>query len=405
MEQERRRLGKAQKEMEAALSAREAKLSLEEKKLEKDRRFLEEEKERAMGIIYKAEQMKHLVDSVETSGNEVNHIEKTGTATTKAILDRTNNHAFNGHCLQVSHSPSMAMAHPNARFDLDMINLWRERECAKIEREEKMIMDEISRLHNQHQESGIKDLSNDLEVTSFPGSTGAGNDSYRLFHRDLGPSLEALQLSRQGPCDMQPHDFYRPVSDEPSDGFFSGSEADHSRDTKQHNEGVDMIQENYDTYFEDVIPSQTRLENVMQSLVNARQASRSRLQRTKNLLQTLPHSGGLVVSEVRQALGSLTDRLRLMEQMEDELTDELREAYRIELPDSEGIIVDKVELLCKMEEQQTLRGEWEEDMQCQLEKISLLQANSQASSCFSTPIKRTVFDRIISPPSTNQSTR
>lgn len=112
-----------------------------------------------------------------------------------------------------------------------------------------------------------------------------------------------------------------------------------------------------------------------------------------------------MISNGQQALCALTERLNLMEQMEDELADGLRAAYRIAIPISEGIIVDKVELLCKMEEQQTLTAEWEKDMLCQLEKISILQANSQPTSKFGTPIKGTELDQIVSPPSTNQSTR
>ncbi|MCO5600624.1 hypothetical protein L7F22_054739 [Adiantum nelumboides] len=408
LERERRLLGKAQKEIEAALSAREAKLSLDEKKMEKDRQFLEEEKERAMGMLYKAGQMRQLKDTSDANGVAAKHLEQTAPVSGEA---RAANHSCTNHHTQLHHnSPATALTHPNPLFDLDMINLWRENECAKIEREEKMIMDEISRLHCQHQDdikqSGMRELSNDLEVTSFPSSRGAGSNSYHLFQRDLAPSLEALQLPIQGSCNVHPHDIYQPVVDEPSDGFFSGSETAFSRgDGKRQLEDMDRMLGNHDSYFQDVIPNQNRLENVMQSLMSARQASRSRLHRTKTLLQSLPLTGGFIITEVQQALCTLTERLNLMEQMEDELADELREAYRAALPDSEGIIVDKVELLCKMEEQQTLRAEWEEDMQCQLEKISILQANSQASSCFSTPIKRTVFDRIVSPPSTNHSIR
>ncbi|KAI5070043.1 hypothetical protein GOP47_0014386, partial [Adiantum capillus-veneris] len=407
LERERRLLGKAQKEIEAALSAREAKLSLDEKNLEKDRQFLEDEKERAMGIIYKAGQMQQLMGTSGIDGVATKHLKKTAPVSGNVVPGRADNHSCTDH--DRHDSSRSALTHPNPRFDMDMINLWRENECAKIEREEKMIMDEISRLHCQHQgdikQSGLRELSNDLEVTSFPSSKGVGGNSYHLFQRDLAPSLEALELPRQGSCEVHAHDIYRPVLDEPSDGFFSGNETAFSRGGgKQHLEEMERMHGNHDIYYQDVIPSQNRLENVMQSLVSARQASRSRLHRTKSLLQSLPlTSGGLVVTEVQQVLCALTERLDLMEQMEDELADELREVYRAAFPDSEGIIVDKVELLCKMEEQQTLRAEWEEDMQCQLEKISILQANSQASSCFSTPIKRTVFDRIVSPPSTNQS--
>ncbi|KAI5062429.1 hypothetical protein GOP47_0022968 [Adiantum capillus-veneris] len=412
LERERRLLGKSQKEIEAALSAREAKLSLDEKKLEKDREFLEDEKERAMGIIYKAGQMQQLMGTSDIDGVAAKHLEQTAPVSGKTVPGRAANHYCTDHDTQLHHDSSMSvLTHPNPRFDIDMINLWRENEWAKIEREEKVIMDEISRLHCQNQDdikqSGLRELSNDLEVASFPSSRGVGGNSYHRFQRDLAPSLEALQLPRQGSCEVHAQDIYQPVLDEPSDGFFSGSETAFSRGGgKQHLEEMERMHGNHDIYYQDVIPSQNRLENVMQSLVSARQASRSRLHRTKTLLQSLPLTGGgLVITEVQQALCALTERLYLMEQMEDELADELREAYRAALPDSEGIIVDKVELLCKMEEQQTLRAEWEEDMQCQLEKISILQANSQASSCFSTPIKRTVFDRIVSPPSTNQSMR
>jgi hypothetical protein len=74
-----------------------------------------------------------------------------------------------------------------------------------------------------------------------------------------------------------------------------------------------------------------------------------------------------------------------MEQIEEGLESHLRKAYETESSESEGMLVDKVQLLCRMEEQQSLRAEWEEDMQRQLETISMLQAASRSSPNFSTP--------------------
>ncbi|KAH7286938.1 hypothetical protein KP509_32G028600 [Ceratopteris richardii] len=411
LERERRLLGRAQKEMEFALSSRKVKVSLEEK-LQDERRLMEEEKEPGMCVINNSGQMRRqYVDTVETHGRSINGPERPGQVSSTATVAGAASHSFSDHDVRIQHDlPTAQIMHPSLHFDLNMINLWRENECAKIEREEKMILNKISRLHNQLQEdvnqAGLQDVSNDLEVTSFPTAMRHDSNNYNLFQRDLGPSLEALQMPVQS-SDTHRHDIYRESLDEASEGFLSENEGTVLRDGKQCHEVDDHVQENNDICFHEANPNQNRLESMMQSLVTARQASRGRLQRTKALLQSIPLAGrSLVMAEVQQALCALTDRLQLMEQMEDELADELREAYQKALPDSEGILVDKVELLCKMEDQQTLRAEWEEDMQCQLEKVSVLQATSQrSSSCFSTPVKRTVFDRIVSSPSTNQSIR
>ncbi|KAH8968613.1 hypothetical protein BDL97_03G136100 [Sphagnum fallax] len=134
------------------------------------------------------------------------------------------------------------------------------------------------------------------------------------------------------------------------------------------------------------VPSRKRLENVMTSLMHARQASRSRLQRTENALLAFPSSARFT-AQVQRALNALSARLGLMEQIEEGLENHLQKAYEVQSPESEGIIVDKVQLLCRMEEQQSLRAEWEEDMQQQLETISMLQAASRNSSDFNISLK------------------
>jgi hypothetical protein len=134
------------------------------------------------------------------------------------------------------------------------------------------------------------------------------------------------------------------------------------------------------------VPSRKRLENVMTSLMHARQASRSRLQRTENALLAFPSSARFT-AQVQRALNALSARLGLMEQIEEGLENHLQKAYEVQSPELEGIIVDKVQLLCRMEEQQSLRAEWEEDMQQQLETISMLQAASRNSSDFNISLK------------------
>jgi hypothetical protein len=126
-------------------------------------------------------------------------------------------------------------------------------------------------------------------------------------------------------------------------------------------------------------PSKKRLENVMKSLKNAREASRSRLQRTENALLGFPPSSPFT-TQIQQALNALSSKLTLMEQIEDGLNDHLQKALDTKSPDEDGLMVDKVQLLRRMEEQQSLRAEWEEDMQQQLETISMLQAASRSST-------------------------
>ncbi|CAM6108503.1 unnamed protein product [Calypogeia fissa] len=135
----------------------------------------------------------------------------------------------------------------------------------------------------------------------------------------------------------------------------------------------------------DNTPCKKRLENVMTSLTNARAASRSRLQRTENALLGFPSTSPFT-SQIQQALNDLSSRLTLMEQIEDGLATHLRKAYERDSTDLGGMIVDKIQLLCRMEEQQSLRAEWEEDMQQQLEAISTLQAASR-SPTFPTQVK------------------
>ena len=287
------------------MAAREAKLSMEERNHEKEKHFLEKEREHALKTIYKAEHMKKLVDTVERNGNGATYPRRLDLA--KAMHGREYNHPLSEQCLKVRQNLSTGVHHSNVPSGLEMISLWRDKECAKIEREEKMIMDEISRRHNQRQDEmktlGIKNLSNELELTGF-SDCRAGNDRYSLYPGNR--RSEALESPCQESCD----DFYGQVSDEQMDEFIYGGENTYLNNVKEHN---DSMYTNHEAY-EDVTSNRTRLESMMQSLLNAREVSRSRLQRANNLIQTLP-SGGCTVSDVQQALDTLTDRLIMMEHM------------------------------------------------------------------------------------------
>ncbi|KAJ7551458.1 hypothetical protein O6H91_06G016200 [Diphasiastrum complanatum] len=143
--------------------------------------------------------------------------------------------------------------------------------------------------------------------------------------------------------------------------------------SQKETERMMLATEQHDCIIERHSPSKARLDNVMTSLINAREASRSRLHRTENALSSLPSSLSST-AEVKRALNALAARLNFLDQIEEGLASQLRKAYESDTPELEGIIVDKVQLLCRMEEQQSLRAEWEEDMQQQLERISVLQA-------------------------------
>lgn len=118
-------------------------------------------------------------------------------------------------------------------------------------------------------------------------------------------------------------------------------------------------------------PSKKELEMLMRNLRQTRQASRIQLQSMESGIFSFPPS---FTVPVQQGLSALSARLSLMEQIEEGLESQLRKAFEFQRQDSEGVLVDKVQLLSRMQEQQSLRAEWEEDMKEQVETIGMLQA-------------------------------
>lgn len=134
-------------------------------------------------------------------------------------------------------------------------------------------------------------------------------------------------------------------------------------------------------FAESKFSSQQQLEAVMTALHQASQESRSQLLTAKHLAQRLPSSVASA-SQVHAALEGLSSKLTLMEQIEDGLASQL-EKLSSESPYAvDQAYVDRVQLLNRMEEQQRLRLEWEEDMQQHMDSI---QSVLHGATCYSTP--------------------
>lgn len=134
-----------------------------------------------------------------------------------------------------------------------------------------------------------------------------------------------------------------------------------------------------------LMSEQMELEMMMENLLQARQFCMSQLKEMEERILCFPPSVGFTVP-VQQGLSALSARLSLMEQIEDGLQHQLRTAFE-ELNRS-GTFVDKVQLLARMQEQQSLRAEWEDDLQRQLETIDMLQAPTfQSASYLQSPYR------------------
>jgi hypothetical protein len=119
------------------------------------------------------------------------------------------------------------------------------------------------------------------------------------------------------------------------------------------------------------MPEQMELEMMMRNLLQSRQFCMSQLKEMEERVLSFPPSIGFTLP-VQQGLSALSARLSLMEQIEDGLQHQLWTAF--EDPNRPGAFVDKVQLLARMQEQQSLRAEWEDDLQRQLQTIDMLQA-------------------------------
>eukprot|EP01018_Ginkgo_biloba_P026693 Gb_31720 [translate_table: standard] len=413
LEEERRLLAKSQKEMETSIATREAKLALEAKKLESIRSALEQEKAQAMAIIQESEWQKRTEYIYEPNASKIQNSENSWERTRSEALVSPAKAAYNyelqskaksSHASSLIHKigsdlqrrpPSKAESIKSSEFEHGKGT--EEVDCGKLEWEEMQDKDGMNRLQ----------VNNSL---SFENQRTEPNEAFQgtqLSH-DPHKELKWTTLHCHGSNGSKVVDAVIPPHS-PLDAVFAKNNCPHS-DTpldvvEQHKETL----ENCSSSMVKVLqksqpPSQKRLENVMISLIKAREASRDRLQRTQNALETFRGTSALA-EDVKQSLRVLAIHLISLEQMEDELASQLTAAYAAKPPDSEGMIVDKVQLLCRMEEQQTMRAEWEEEIEKQLVKISSLQTMPNGLPCFSTPIKKTVYDRLYSPQSLKESSR
>ncbi|KAL2632589.1 hypothetical protein R1flu_004068 [Riccia fluitans] len=396
LEEERRRLERAQKEAEMSLAAKEAKLSQETTRLENMRNTLLQEKTQAMDVLQNAVRAAEKERRVDVNFMQCNKNTECGQTQQEREFAKT---------VEALHREKLSLQEEKARIKMLHDVLEREkREQSQSAFQQATAVDaqkeaEIRRWR------GISKWSS-REENSYPEpSHDVSRDGRASFSQDFAvPSYrEAVERQSLGTnSDMSTRTPFTPSPPERMDqnrtnvtntswdgGSILLSSPGSSLGVRVHQTASAKRVENHmDHLQEGNAPSKKRLENVMTSLLNARQASRSRLQRTENALLGFPPSSPFT-SQVQQALNALSSRLSLMEQIEDGLASHLRKAHETDYSESEGLIVDKVQLLCRMQEQQSLRAEWEEDMQQQLETISMLQAASRNASTFTTPAKGT----------------
>lgn len=409
MEEERKRLIAAQKDAEASVAAKEAKLAEEAKQLETMKIMLDQEKAQAMEMIQQAakravdaERAKAGTSSGQWESNMMNkeiqcdtnlkEREREITSTTEAIrrqkTDLTKERAqvkmlhdaLEREQIEHSHaSMKHAAKADNMLKDAENRMAWEEikkrREKARVNGEvhgwrPKFEVSSNERSNANEQDFSFSALKGGLESSSHGGGHDKGSSKtpkgYHHWHADHNTITNENWDEPFGSTMLSPTSSLE-TSTQITPGKLVGDSCAHIHEGNG-------------------APSRKRLENVMTSLMHAREASRSRLQRTEHALLSFPPSAGFT-SQVQQALNALSARLSLMEQIEEGLAMHLQNAYENESQDPEGVIIDKVQLLCRMEEQQSLRSEWEEDMQRQLETISMLQASSRNSSTYNTPMK------------------
>ncbi|BFI30956.1 hypothetical protein MPTK2_3g17060 [Marchantia polymorpha subsp. ruderalis] len=417
LEEERRRLEKAQKEAKASMATKESKLLQETKRLENMRNALLQEKSQAMDVLQKAARIENeRLKAVETNFMQSEKQAEADFCQREKEFRKTT---------EALHREKQSLNEEKARMKLLHDVLERGKHEQSQTAFQQAVTAEVQRKGESAMWSGINKWKEQNNMTDSHGYTqhrdeqnGDGRPeisqdlsipSYRetVESQTLGTNSETssrVVFTPSPPERMDQH--CTNVTSSSWDEAFRGSMLLSSpgsspgvnvHQTATGNSAVSGVVHMH----EENAPSKNRLENVMTSLINARQASRSRLQRTENALLGFPPSSPFT-SQVQQALNALSSRLSLMEQIEDGLASHLRKAYELEYPETEGVIVDKVQLLCRMEEQQSLRAEWEEDMQQQLETISMLQAASRNGSSFNTPIKGTnLQDKFQSSPPQN----
>lgn len=409
MEEERKRLIAAQKDAEASVAAKEAKLAEEAKQLETMKSMLDQEKAQAMEMIQQAakravdaERAKAGTSSGQWESNVMNkeircdanlkEREREITSTTEAIRRQKTDLTKERAQVKMLHDAleREQIGHASTKHAGKADNMlkgaenrmaWEEirkrREKARVIGEAhgwrpKFEVSLNERSNANEQDFSFSALEGGLESSNHGGGIGKGSSKtpkgYHHWHADHNTVT---------------HDNW----EEPFGSTMLISSPTSSLETSTQITPRKLVGDSCAHIHEgNGAPSRKRLENVMTSLMHAREASRSRLQRTEHALLSFPPSAGFT-SQVQQALNALSARLSLMEQIEEGLASHLQNAYENESQDPEVAIIDKVQLLCRMEEQQSLRSEWEEDMQRQLETISMLQASSRNSSAYNTPMK------------------
>ncbi|CAM6126102.1 unnamed protein product [Calypogeia fissa] len=407
LEEERRRLEKLQKDTETSVAEKEAKLLNEAKYVESIRASLFQEKTHAMEVLQKAARLveQERVKAIETTAfnkerqaeaelkerekqlsqtAEQLHREKVSIEEEKARLKRLHEVLERDKYdqPQVQFQPTLiteAQNEPESRKQWEEPHRWRE---------ERTMHDlhgfhQISKMHNQ--DVNISEHSPDCTI-SFYQQAGHNQNLGAIGETSGRHSLDYIP----GPAERRRQS--GTGTNTSWDDLFNGSLLLSSPESSMAvGPGVHHMSPEKRTgdtcahHHDDNSPSKRRLENVMKSLIDARAASRSRLQRTENALLGFPSTSPFT-TQIQKALNDLSSRLALMEKIEDGLATNFRKAYEMDSPGSDCLIVDKVQLLCRMEEQQNLRAEWEEDMQEQLETISMLQAASR-SSTFTSPVK------------------
>lgn len=404
VEEERKRLIQDRKDAEVSVAMKEEKLAVEAKQLEAMKSMLEQEKAKAMEMIQQAAEKAMSAEHAKAESNlaQWNSImlhkeslckaslkdrEKELNSTTKIIQrDKTNLQEEKAQ-VQMLHDvlEREQMEHPYAKFKnsagVDILRNDEENQMAWKEIEKRRAREQFvekANTWNPAVEGSSNDYRRHVAQQEFSFST---TKSVLETNGAVGDYGDRFAKNMQGHNELANHTIPEAEWDD-TFGFTNSSRNatyNHIAPEKMvvNSNSCQIVEKNG-------VPNQKRLENVMTNLMYARQASRSRLQRTENALLAFPPSSGFI-TQIQQALNALSARLGLMEQIEEGLESHLRDAYETKLPESERMLIDKVQLLSRMEEQQNLRAEWEEDMQRQLETISMLQASSRSSPIFSTP--------------------
>lgn len=406
MEEERKRLAQERMNAEESVAAKEEKLAVEAKQLERMKSILEQEKTKAMELIQQAAKRAMAAELAKVECGNFSSwdsitMQQNGSQCETSLKDRERKLMSTAEAIRSERTSlneekvQVKLLHDalvREKMEHTHVNL---RNAAKVE---VLVKDAGSR-------SAWEEIKNKRENERVgeaygwdPGAEGTPNCRNQSAEQDFSFSAmkngfetnrgrcdvsEGCTRNIQAHCGVANHKVSNMKWGEPFGSATSSLSDSYTQITPEKITGNSSFRQTIEKYD---VPSRKRLEIVMTSLMQARQASRSRLQRTENALLAIPPSSGFI-TQVQQALNTLSARLSLMEQIEEGLESHLRNAYETEVSESEGVLVDKMQLLSRMEEQQSLRAEWEEDMQRQLETISMLQAASRSSSNFCTPQK------------------